>query len=269
MVLYFQMNLYVFDIDGVITNPTEKIANEELLSKLGDLVKNGHFIAFNTGRSFKWTHERVLSHLDRYIEPQDLSEKIFASCEMGNITCSFQDERWKEKVNESSRMPTSLIQEIKTLVQEKYFDSMFFDEKETMISVEVKDGFDEDEYLKQQKELLETINSLLLQPEYEKLSLKTGSNQIALDIQFDKTGKKLGAKRLVNWIKSKNLEVSTVLAFGDNLSDIEMAEELRHLYPVTFVFVNEPSKLTHPNGKFKVVYTKNKFEKGTLEFLNT
>ena len=57
------MNLYVFDVDGVLTDPIKKQSNKKLLIELSRILKNGNILAFNTGRSLSWVQERILNNL--------------------------------------------------------------------------------------------------------------------------------------------------------------------------------------------------------------
>jgi len=46
---------WIFDIDGVVTNP--------LLVHIADKLKSGEPVAFNAGRSTSWLIERVINPL--------------------------------------------------------------------------------------------------------------------------------------------------------------------------------------------------------------
>ncbi|MFI5265542.1 MAG: HAD family hydrolase, partial [Candidatus Levyibacteriota bacterium] len=140
--------------------------------------------------------------------------------------------------------------------------------KTTMISVEMKDGFDNDVYSKQQKILHEKIEQLLSLPEYKNLKLRIDPSQISLDIQPQGAGKHLGAVRIEKWLQENNYKPEKVIMFGDSPSDIEMAEELEDRFLCEFVFVNDSAKLDTKNLTCKVVFTKASFTQGTLEYLS-
>lgn len=262
------MRLYVFDVDGVLTNPVVKTANQDLLRVIANFQENS-LIAFNTGRSFEWLHDRILSPLEHLSKTESLSKHVFASCEMGNVTCFFNGSSWEKNVDPATLIPKSLINEIKDLVNSKYSGSMFFDDKETMISVEIKDGFDQKRYLIEQKAILSEIMKMIQNDRYKNLGLKTASNQIALDVVIENSGKKLGAKKIIEWIKDNSYELSKVLTFGDNLSDIEMAEEFSSEFNTRFVYVGKESNLVDKGYPFKVLRTSELYDKGVVEFLKS
>lgn len=263
------MNLYVFDVDGVLTDPIKKQSNKKLLIELSHILKNGNMLAFNTGRSLSWVQERILNNLFELVGNKALFGKMLVVGEKGNTLMQYEDQKWSTKIM-SENLPQDLIHTIRKLIQQKFNKTTFFDEsKLTMISTEMKDGANHDEYVKDQKKLHNEVEKILSGKEYKDLRMRIDPTIIALDIQEKNAGKHLGAQRIETWLQDKGYKPESVYMVGDSKSDIEMAEELQHLYPVTFVFVNEPDKLGKVQGKYKVVYTKEKFEKGTLEFLKS
>lgn len=264
------MNAYLFDVDGVILDQeTKQVTEPEILTYLYEILKRGNILTFNTGRAFKGTEEKILTPLLEMTENKSLFKHVFVSCEMGNVIATHKDGAWDKKVLDDP-FPTPLQNEIKKMIDEGFSESMFYDDsKETMISIEVKEGFDLGVYAKRQEELYEKVSELLLSDKYLPLGFKIGRNKIAIDIQYDDAGKHLGAERIEDWLLEEKLKPETLCMIGDNSSDSEMAEELQSKYTVIFVFVNEKAKLNTDRLMCEIIFTKEKYTKGTLEFLKS
>ena len=77
-------DLFVFDIDGVITHPSRKINTEpEILNYIIEKLKTGHPVALNTGRSLAWIKERVINLLLAKIQNKAILKNLTAVGEMG------------------------------------------------------------------------------------------------------------------------------------------------------------------------------------------
>ncbi len=260
------MNAWIFDVDGVLTDPTTKKPDEKVLKRVANLLRGGQFVALNTGRSFSWTHDSLLSKLSQYILDENHFENFFIVCEKGNVLANFEKGKWVKKVLDDS-LPKPLLDEIAEITNKEYSESMFIDtSKETMISVEMKDGFDTETYSDRQKSLYPKIESILVK-KYREMELIIDPSQISLDIQYEDAGKHLGAERIEDFMMEHGVKPEKVFMFGDSSSDVQMATELEGSYQVIFIFVNEKAKLKN-TPMCEVVYTKEKFTKGTLEFLD-
>ena len=182
---------WIFDIDGVVTNPSEKKVSEpQILVHIANKLKAGEPVAFNTGRSSSWLIERVISPLLELIEDKNILQNFIAVSEKGGCWVTF---------DKGGTM------------QEHKADS---------ISVPVGKGF--------------------------------------------------ATERILELLKEKGIRPKQFIAFGDSPSDIEMAKKLheRNL-TFTFIFVDDKGQLKGAEHPFPIVFTKNRFDKGTLEFLNT
>lgn len=264
------MNAYIFDVDGVLTDPIQKLVTEnELLPRLIKILAAGNPIALNTGRSLSWVSERIIEPLEKIISDKSLFKNVIIVGEKGNTLLTYRNGKW-ENQTVTSKISATLEAHIKKLTESEFSESMFFDpDKTTMISVEMNDGFDNDSYSKQQTILHEKIERLLRKPEYKNLKLRIDPSQISLDIQPQDAGKHLGAVRIEKWLQENNYKPEKVIMFGDSPSDIEMAEELQDRFPCEFVFVNDPAKIDIGNLTCKVTLTKAKFTSGTLEYLTS
>ena len=254
---------WIFDIDGEVSKP-------QILSHIADKLKNGEPVAFNTGRSSSWLIERVINPLLGMIEDKSVLENFIAVSEKGGCWATFdKDGTMQEDKDDSISVPESLQQQVKKLINENYANSMFFDEsKQTMISTEMHDGFSIEEYKKDQNRLVVDLNKILQDNNFSD-KLKIDPTTIATDIENKHVGKGFATERILELLKKKGIKPLQFIAFGDSPSDIAMAEKLheRNL-SFTFIFVDNKGQLKGRKHPFPIVYTKNRFDKGTLEFLN-
>jgi len=261
---------WIFDIDGVVTNPTDKKVSEpQILVHIANKLKFGEPVAFNTGRSSSWLIERVINPLLEMIKDKSVLQNFIAVSEKGGCWVTFdKDGTMQEDKDDSVLVPESLQQQVKKLIDENYSNSMFYDDsKQTMISTEMHDGLSIEEYKKDQNRLIADLKKLLQKNNLSD-KLKVDPTTIATDIQNKHVGKGFAIVRILDLLKVKAIKPKEFIAFGDSPSDIAMAEKLyeRNL-PFTFIFVDNKGELKGVEYPFPIVYTKNRFDKGTLEFL--
>lgn len=259
------MNAWVFDIDGVITDPATKIADEKILKHIPILLEKGYFVALNTGRSFTWTEEKILTPLIKNVQDLSMLKNMFIVCEFGNVLASFHNESFKKRILDDP-LPEDLQKKVISIASEFAESLSFDDSKETMISFEMHDGFEVEKFEPIIKSLEEKINNIL-QTDYVDLNLRVETNQIALDILYEDAGKHLGAERIEDFMLEHSIKPKVIFMLGDNPSDSQMAEELQGAYPVRFVYVGDEKKLNRDNLTCDVIFTKSKYTLGTLEFL--
>jgi hydroxymethylpyrimidine pyrophosphatase-like HAD family hydrolase len=262
---------WIFDVDGVITNPKEKKVTEVgLIDAIADRLKNGEIVTLNTGRSLSWMMDRVIKPIEESVGDKRSLDKFLAVGEKGGALLSFQNGEWVTYIDERISVPESLQTYIRGLIDAEFQDSMFYDEsKLTMISTEMVDGHSIPDFTQKQHALVSRMQEILAKTEYQNLDLKIDPTTIATDIQNTHVGKHLGARRIEDWLKDKNIKPQHILTIGDSQSDTEMAEELQDEYSVDFVFVGEPSKLNSDKLKNNPIFTVKRFCEGTLEFLQT
>lgn len=256
---------YIFDVDGVITDPVSKDANQDVLKHILKILEKGDFVALNTGRSFSWTKDKILTPLIEKVQDSSILKNMFIVCEFGNVLARFENNEFVKRVLDDP-LPEDLQEKMKKLAAQ-FSDSLFYDEsKETMISLEMKDGFDVEKFEPIMKDLEEKV-SKIVNTEYVNLELRVETNQIALDIQYDDAGKHLGAERIEDFMLENMLKPSIIYMFGDNPTDSQMAEELQGTYEVKFIYVGDKSKLDTEKLTCDIIYPVAKYTAGTLEFL--
>lgn len=260
------MKAWLFDVDGVLTNPEEKIANPAVLSEIAKKLEQGEPVALATGRSIDFMRSRVVAPLRELIASPTQLISFLAVGEKGGTWISYDQEgEEQENVDPDISIPKELIEKVRNLINEDFADVMFFDEtKRTMISTEINDGANIDKYHEKQKLLHQKFRDLISGSK----DLKIDPTIIATDIEKKHVGKDLAASRILRWIKEKGFNPTEVIAFGDSKGDIPMAEEIhRQGLSVKMVFVGRPSYIEGIETPFPVVMTSKLFDKGTLEFL--
>lgn len=266
--LYIIPRAWLFDVDGVITNPTRKIITEKgIIDAIAQRLNEGEIITLNSGRSLSWMMDRVIEPIMKVAKNKNQFSNFLAIGEKGGTWLSFQNKEWKTHIDKTINIPESLKSEIRILVNKEFQNSMFYDEsKSTMISVEMIDGQSLSEFTQQQQALVDKIKYIL---KSQVIALEIDPTTIATDIQNSRVGKNLSARRVANWLKEKGFEPQRILAIGDSQSDTKMAEELQDEYSLEFIFVGDPLKLNVDKLKNKPTFTTKRFDKGTLEFLQS
>lgn len=255
-------NAWLFDVDGVITNPTEKTVTEpEILDKIIKRLLIREPIGLNTGRSIDFVCEQVLKPLEDRIEDKRILDGIIAIGEKGGAWITYVNGERIEEIDEDIKVPEDLQEAVKSLIESEFWETMFYDEtKKTMISTEMKKGMNLDAYHEEQKILTELFKKLL-----EKrglLELKIDPTTIATDIENRHVGKALGSKKFLEILKDRNVNPANITAFGDSSSDFDMLDPLRESgIPTVFVFVGKDT------SREDIVRTNEHYDKGTLEYL--
>jgi hydroxymethylpyrimidine pyrophosphatase-like HAD family hydrolase len=263
---------WLFDVDGVLTHPVEKkVTEEEVINSICNMLARGEPVSLNTGRSIDFMTERVLNKLEALIVDRNLLKNMLAVGEKGSVWISYDETGNKlQSVDQSVTVPVVIREEVKRLVKDKFNDAMFYDEtKKTMVSVEMRDGYDWEGFrraqIKLDKELLKILERHNLTG-----GLKIDPSRIATDVENKHVGKALGARRFLDWLGKKKIATRKFVAFGDSRSDVGMAEEIHGQgKPVEFVFVGGKDLLRGREFNFPVVYTAEHCEKGTLEYLKS
>jgi hydroxymethylpyrimidine pyrophosphatase-like HAD family hydrolase len=262
---------WLFDVDGPLTDPKEhKVTEPELLDIVARKLEAGEPVGLNTGREVEWVMERFVGALtERLNEPAALKNMIIIG-EMGGTWAVF-DADGQPHFNQSQQLsiPEALNDAIKQLVEQEYGDAMTFaDERRTMASVIMREGYDLKDFDRLRLELGVKLHELV-EESGQADRLHIGQTTIATDIQVKHAGKDLGADRFLEWLSVRGIRPEHVTTFGDSASDIEMAEELnRRGRDTTFVFVGEnPVAPTHP-GAYPVIHEPG-FSSATLKVLKS
>lgn len=260
---------WVFDVDGVITNIEREVITEPLiLDSIIKILEKGQPVALNTGRGIDWVEKTVLNPLKIKTSNLQIFNSLFIVAESGGITTTFnQDGSSDIKIDPSLKMPSDLDQKVRELVQTKYSKSMRYEDKKTMITTKIKEGYSVDEYQKSQREIAKDLQNLIHSYGLEN-KFKVALTTIGTDIMHNNAGKDKGIELILNWLLKRGIKPQKFITFGDSESDVPMAQKLhKEGKNVELVYVgNNPLKKDYP---FPIKQTEEKFEKGTLEFLKS
>lgn len=258
---------WLFDVDGVIASPHEKqVTNPHVINLIAERLLKGEPASLITGRSIDWLKERILHHFE-FRKNIDLS-KFFVSAEKGGVFGSYGSKKELNLTTDNNlQVPEEAKQEIEELV-EKFPEIIFFDSpKKTMVSIEVIDGVDIAKFKEIQPRLDQLILEILKKHNLQ-TKFRVDSVRLSTDIESIEAGKNLAARRFLNFLKDLNIELEKFYAFGDSISDIQMAQELfDNGQDVTFIFVGgrEMLKEKYP---FEIVYPQKLFDDGVVEFMS-
>lgn len=264
------LKAYLFDVDGVLTNPeVKKVEQLKIFDELEKRLEIGYPVGLNTGRSLKFIIEQILKPLEKRVTNKLLFQKLFAIGEKGG-TWIYYDKSGlqKVKIDKNVSIPKEIQNKVQILINTtRYSDVMFYDEtKKTMISVELKHGRKIAEFQEPQNRLVDELKTILMDLGLDN-KFKVDPTRIATDVENIYVGKGLGARKFIDLLQEKNIHPQEYLGFGDSTSDYDMFEELQRLGKrAKFVFVGDKKHLVGKPQK-GVLYTDQPVDKGTLTFL--
>ncbi len=264
---------WLFDVDGVITNPEQKrITEPKILDEIIKRLQIGEPVALVTGRSIDFMKDRVIDPLKDKIADPNLLRNFLAMGEKGGVWITYENGEPQEHIDHDISVPQDLQDEVRKLIENEFSDLMFYDEtKKTMISTEMKDGTNLEDYHMRQQVLDQKLEELVASHGLSD-QLGVDPTTIATDIQNKHVGKDFAAKRVLAWLKEKDIKPQNFVTMGDSRSDLPMAQEVHDQgLPVTFVFVGKDTDQEYMRGlnlPFPVTFTQNKYENGAAEYLS-
>jgi len=263
---------YLFDIDGVLTNPEAKgVEQKAIFDELIKRLNRKNPLGLNTGRSLEFIIEQVLEPLEVRLKRKNLLQNIFAVGEKGAAWITYNEDNTRVvNIDKSISVPQEVQNEIRELVDKPLYNNiMFYDEtKKTMASTELRSGKTILQFQEPQRQLVIELRELLTRHGLQG-QFRVDPTRIATDVESIHVGKALGAKRFVELLDERSIKPEEYIGFGDSSSDYEMYEELLRLRKnVRFVFVGGKEHLV---GKPQegVILTKQHVDLGTLEFLQS
>lgn len=264
---------WLFDVDGVLSDPVTKKVPEELLDKLVAKLQAGEPVGLNTGRSSRWIEERVIVPLREKVQDIKVLENLCIIAEFGATWDTFgQEGNLRHGKVDTLDLPEAITERVKALAG-NYRESMMYDDsKETHVTLEMKDGYDLGQFQAQQRDLAEAFQKIVEDTGNESKYM-VHADTIATNIKSPYVTKALGVLRFREFLRERNIKAKQFKAFGDSISDLEMADELlRKGENVTFIFVGEKSKLAEArrNGLVKdeeKITAVGGYTHGTLDYL--
>lgn len=258
-----------YDVDGVLTDPREKIViYEEIFDEIIAQLEAGEPVCFNTGRSDSWVMERVITSILERIQDKAILRNLIIVGEKGGTWTTFNlNGEPVHSAVETISVPSELKNRVRTLIEDKYSDVMFFDEsKETMISIEMADGYDLASFTERQKEFVRDIQSILTETGTDSI-YRIDPTTIATDIESPNVGKALGSDRFIEFLKIRGIKVDAFETFGDSASDAAMTDELvRRGQEAEFIYVGNKPESVQRKAEYPVREVAG-FSGGTLDFL--
>lgn len=260
---------YLFDVDGVLSDPVEKRVTEgKLFDELEKRLVQGNPVGLNTGRSISWMNDRIITPLLKRIHDKTILSRFIAIGEKGGTWGSFAAfGNLTHGKDALLAVPQVLVQQVHDLINQKYHESMFFDaSKEAMISAEMKDGYNLARFHEAQKALVADLKRLLSETNQSE-RYKIDPTTIAIDIENRHVGKAFGAKRFLRWLDDKHIVPDIFETFGDSASDFAMSDELhRRGKDVSMIYVGDKTRLSLHEKDYPVLY-QGDFSRGTLRYL--
>ncbi|HKR81925.1 MAG TPA: hypothetical protein VJR27_02905 [Candidatus Saccharimonadales bacterium] len=257
--------IYVFDLDGVITNPADSLVEKAVVEHVYHLLEKGIFVAVNTGRSYQWVHTNLLQALE-HMGTTEVFKRVFIVCEKGGESAIWHGSGF---IPQPSRFALSAeARELGRRIFETnkaLFSTMFWDAtKQTMATLEKRPSADLASFKAEQLILVSKLEQA-----FAGWSVKIDATTIATDIERREAGKHAGAALIYEWVRQHTSNGRAgFVSFGDSLSDYEMARYFAQKgSPSTFVFVGVEKVSFAKEPNVTVIRTKAHYAAGAREYL--
>lgn len=253
---------WLFDVDGVITNPTEKeITEPEIITEIINRLKKGEPVSLVSGRALPWLREQVVSKILSEADDKSILDNFFVSAEFGGVSVHFENGVEVDDIDQNVSVPRELLQQLIDLVNGEFSDVAFVDpEKVTHFTAEMQKGVSMEEFKKRQLELSQKMVQIL----GDNTSLEIHNDRIATNVKNKNLNKHLAIQKVLTWLDKRGIDPKKFEVFGDSESDFEMGRELANQgREFTFVYVGESVPQNLP---FEVIHHGN-VDRGTREYL--
>jgi histidinol phosphatase-like enzyme len=271
------MNAYIFDVDGVITDPEKRVIDHpEIITLIVNLLLAKNTVAFISGRALPWLKERLLNDFYSYIKINNLDiaifNNVFISGEFGGSNIFFENGALKENINLELRLESELVKQA-TDATKQFSDIVFIDkDKQTQFTAEMQNETTVVDFAKHEHEIANSFTKIVRKLGLEE-TVEVQEDRIAINIKCRLANKMLATKQFLDWLSFKNFHPEKIKAFGDSVSDLEIGHELRkNNLNFDFIYVGNPQDIKH-DINFPIISTLQKFGKetdeGTLEYLKT
>lgn len=233
----------LFDVDGPLASPvTRTIAIRSIVTDLVAMTAAGVPIAFVTGRSGDFIRNQVVAPLLDAGLPDALAQhgaRMFGVFEKGGAWAPITgDGMGAVTVDESVAFPPAAVDGIRSLVRDRFADTMFFDEtKHAMISVEQRTDVDAATYREAQGHFQDAAFDLLTglglglrygereaQDAAGRIPYRVDPTIISTDIESVLLDKDRGAERALDYFAERGPLPERWRSVGDSRSDYKMAD---------------------------------------------
>lgn len=258
-------DIFVFDLDGVITDPSDSSVDPAVMSRIHALLEEGHVIAVNSGRSYVWVKEHFVDALEHL--GATAFDRLYVVCEKGGESIIWNG---GEFVPQPSRFALDVASrdECRRIFEEgaAEFGSMFWDgTKQTMATIEKRPEAELSQFKREQAVLAERLRAA-----FPGNDIRIDATTIATDVESAEAGKHAGAELIHAWVQEHHpAEGARFISFGDSLSDYEMARYFDQAGSAsTFVFVGKKDTVFDEAAGVELVRTRGEYAGGTREYLS-
>lgn len=262
-------HVWLFDVDGVVTDPNEKRVTEpEILDEIVKRLEKGEPVMLISGRSMEWLDKQVVTLLEEKVADRQTLDNLFVSSEFGGMQLEYKGGQRVMSPDPEMTLPKDIERQAKEKARKpNYAGAMFIDEtKRTMVSVEMHKNFGVNRFKPFQKELAQEFQDLLninhLDQEFE-----VHEDTIATNLKHKEANKKHATRQALNWLGKKGVKPKAATAFGDNKTDLEMAEEANKDIPTKLIFVGERKLIAGLDLPYAVTYPEQPYTEGTSSYL--
>lgn len=265
-------SMYVFDVDGVITNPFTRQVNAETVGVISRNLRAGIPVALVTGRALRWVGERVVELLT-VNTGDEVMANLLVVAEKGPVRSFNEEGSSRVETDEHLTLPAAFKAEARELLEAdrggwSFNDTMFWDEdKQVMASIEHRPSAPMETFSSQQELLATELRSLLATHDLGDFTVDT--TVIATDVEHRDASKAYGAAAVLHWLGRKGIAPKTFTVFGDSNSDSRVAQVFgEHSTPTTFVFVGNPVELTVTGQEpYRTIITGGGFDRDVARYL--
>jgi hypothetical protein len=230
----------LLDVDGPIASPvTRTIATPSIITDLITLAGANVPIAFITGRSAAFIRDEVVVPLRAAGLPESM--RMYGVCEKGAVWFPITAAGIGDiVVDETVALPAAAVDAIRSLVADRFSDTMFFDEtKQAMVSVEQRTDADNAAYKAAAADFNEAAFSALVglglgirfgdrvAPDAAgDVPFRIDPTIISTDIESVTLDKNHGAERALAFFSESGPLPLVWRSVGDSRSDYLMADHL-------------------------------------------
>ncbi len=259
-----KQTIFVFDLDGVITDPENSSVDMVTVKRIHTLLEENSYVAVNTGRSYEWVKDNLLDAL-RDLGVGDLFEHLYIVCEKGGESLLWNGDDFYPQPSRFA-LPEDAMKICKNLFDENKtaLNTMFWDAtKRTMATVEKYPEVSLAEFHEQQ-----AVFSKKLADAFAGHDVRIDNTTIAIDVEQPSAGKHAGAELIYEWVaRHPETEGAAYICFGDSKSDYEMARYFaQQSVPTTFVFVGKKDTALDEHDEVQLIRTDAMYANGTREY---
>lgn len=256
--------IYVFDLDGVITNPGNSQVDTVAVEYIYKQLRDGFLVAINTGRSYQWVQTQLIALLEK-MGAADTFERLIIVCEKGGECIE-----WHKGAFTPQPSRFALVPEAQTITRTVFnenksaFSTMFWDDtKQSMATIEKEPTADLGTFKTEQTLLTAKLTDAL-----EGYDVKIDPTTIATDVESPLAGKHAGAELIYEWVgRHMTANQAAFVSFGDSKSDYEMARYFAQQgADSTFVFVGAKTDVFNEESGVHLLRTDAEYAAGTREY---